>query len=336
MLEEAARNRNTFQVDTSVNKLRLQKETKKNFEKEQTNKDKQCTRCGKKGHNAFNSINKVDKVEKVDTYQIDLEVNNQKIKFEIDTGTALTIIAEDTYKRQKIKFEIDTGTALTIIAEDTYKRYFPDNNQKIKFEIDTGTALTIIAEDTYKRYFPDIEVLPCSELNLNAYWFQQSIPLLGKIQTDASDYGLGAVLSQNVDGQERVVSYLSRSLSPAERKYSTVGKECLAVLWAIEKLRPYIEGAHFTVVTEHYSLCRLNSLNSPSGRLAPWAVRLQQYDFDIVHRKGKYHVVPDTLSRAVPKLHPISISSDTSDKHYLRLLERIKVNPNIYTLLEFL
>jgi len=79
------------------------------------------------------------------------------------------------------------------------------------------------------------------------------------VQCDASDFGLGAVLTQTIDGEERVVSFLNRSLNKAERRYSTTEKECLAVLFAIEKLRPYLERTHFTVVTDHYSLNWLNS-----------------------------------------------------------------------------
>lgn len=74
------------------------------------------------------------------------------------------------------------------------------------------------------------------------------------IQTDASDYGLGAILSQEQDGAEKVICYLNRSLNKNERKYSTTEKECLVVLFAIEKLSPYIEGTKFTVITVCYLL----------------------------------------------------------------------------------
>src|SRR5699024_9995387 len=74
------------------------------------------------------------------------------------------------------------------------------------------------------------------------------------VQTDASAYGIGAVLTQNYLDGEHVVSYISRSLSAQERNYSTTQRECLAVIWAIEKFRGYLEGYHFTVITDHHSL----------------------------------------------------------------------------------
>lgn len=156
------------------------------------------------------------------------------------------------------------------------------------------------------------------------------------IQTDASAYGIGSVLTQHhPDLGERVVCYLSRSLTKQERKYSTTERECLAVLWSIEKLRPYIEGTHFTVVTDHWSLCWLNNLKDPTGRLARWAIRLQQYSFDLVHRKGKDHVVPDMLSRAVPVVDIVDgaiCEVDTGkernlDPWYIKMRNNVQTNP---------
>lgn len=156
------------------------------------------------------------------------------------------------------------------------------------------------------------------------------------VQTDASSFGLGAVLSQQFSDGERVICYLSRSLTKQERQYSTTERECLGVLWALERLRPYLEGTEFTVITDHHSLIWLNNLKDPCGRLCRWAVRLQQYNFEIVHRRGKDNVVPDLLSRSVPVLDSVEIQENAyfnfepdavKDKWYLKLRDRIKHEP---------
>lgn len=117
------------------------------------------------------------------------------------------------------------------------------------------------------------------------------------VQTDASSVGLGAVLTQEVDGHERVVAYASRALTDPEKKYTVTEQECLAVIWAIRKFRCYLEGYSFTVITDHSSLRWLHNLKNPTGRLARWALELLEYDFTIIHRKGALHHVPDALSR---------------------------------------
>jgi transposase InsO family protein len=117
------------------------------------------------------------------------------------------------------------------------------------------------------------------------------------LQTDAADTGLGVALTQYVDGGDHVIAYASRSLTKPEQAYSTTEKECLAVVWGIEKMRPYLEGYRFTVLTDHQSLKWLQAIKDPTGRLARWAIFLQQHDFDIRYRKGVLNRVADTLSR---------------------------------------
>ncbi|CAG4987874.1 unnamed protein product [Colias eurytheme] len=117
------------------------------------------------------------------------------------------------------------------------------------------------------------------------------------IKTDASSYALGAVLVQGEGENEHPVEYASRLLNKAERNYSTTEREALAVVWAVNKFRGYIEGCKITIMTDHQALRWLMSLKSPSGRLARWALLLQPYDITIKYISGRVNVVADSLSR---------------------------------------
>ena len=102
------------------------------------------------------------------------------------------------------------------------------------------------------------------------------------LTTDASGVGLGAVLSQRHDGRERVVSYASRSLSKAERNYSTTERECLAIVWATDHFSHFLLGAErFLIQTDHDPLTYLRSIPSPRGRLARWISLLEQYSYKL-------------------------------------------------------
>lgn len=152
------------------------------------------------------------------------------------------------------------------------------------------------------------------------------------VQTDASGYGIGAVLTQRINENERVISYASRTLNKAERNYTTTERELLAVLFAVEKFRPYLEASKFKVITDHHSLVWLNNLKDPVGRLARWAVRLQQYDFEVVHRKASELVVPDLLSRAVTEeINLVTIDAPVVDPWYRQLKENIVSKPHDYS-----
>ena len=120
--------------------------------------------------------------------------------------------------------------------------------------------------------------------------------LLFKLQTDACDTGIGGVLSQKFNGVEHPIWYLSRQLSPAEKKWCPREKEALAIIWACEKCRPYLIGVKFTIETDHHSLQWLQKAKSPA-RLVRWALRLSEYDFDIKYRKGDDNSNADALSR---------------------------------------
>ncbi|KAL7726088.1 hypothetical protein ACLKA6_010135 [Drosophila palustris] len=146
------------------------------------------------------------------------------------------------------------------------------------------------------------------------------------LQTDASDCGLGAVLTQQHQGAERVIAYVSRRLVKAEENYSATEKECLAIVWAIRKLRCYLEGYRFDVVTDHLALKWLNSIDNPTGRIARWALELQQYQFDIHYRRGKQNVVADALSLEVTL--QMAKEEEPSCKWITRLTKRIREAPD--------
>ena len=169
----------------------------------------------------------------------------------------------------------------------------------------------------YKRFIPNFSELvePFTRLtrkNVRFEWGEEALktalttaPILAHprfelpftLQTDACTTGLGALLTQENDGEEKIIACGSRSLSKAERNYSATELECLTVIWAVEKYRQYLEGTHFTVITDHSSLRWLKNLRDPTGRLARWAMRLAQHDMEIIHRKGTLHQLPDALSR---------------------------------------
>jgi transposase InsO family protein len=113
------------------------------------------------------------------------------------------------------------------------------------------------------------------------------------VSVDASDIGIGAVLSQ----PSGVIEYASRVLTTAERKYSTTEKECLAIVWALEKWRTYLLATEFIVKTDHKPLTWLMTTRDPRGRLARWALRLQEFNFTTQHIHGRDNYIPDALSR---------------------------------------
>ena len=134
------------------------------------------------------------------------------------------------------------------------------------------------------------------------------------LTTDACDSGIGGVLSQCVEGVEKPVQFLSRTLNHTERKYATTHKECLAIIWCIEECRHYLIGNKFTIRTDHNALKWLMSVKDHSAQLMRWALMLLEYEFEIVHVKGKTNVVADALSRA-----PINIIATVKEQKQIQM-----------------
>lgn len=134
------------------------------------------------------------------------------------------------------------------------------------------------------------------------------------LTTDASNVGLGAVLSQYQQGRERVLSFASRPLTKAEVNYSATEKECLGVVWATEHFRHYLLGAEeFIIRSDHDPLRYLRSLPCPRGRLARWIGLLEQYSYKMCYVPGKDIPHADALSRGF-KVSEISLPTDISSE----------------------
>lgn len=117
------------------------------------------------------------------------------------------------------------------------------------------------------------------------------------VSADASDYAIGAVLTQGEKDNLRTIGYLSRKLKPAEVNYPVHERELLAIVYALKQWRHYLMGRAFKINTDHHSLQHIQTTPGLMGRRARWSEILQEYEFDIRYIKGNTNIVADALSR---------------------------------------
>jgi len=141
------------------------------------------------------------------------------------------------------------------------------------------------------------------------------------LDTDASDLGLGAVLSQMQDGVERPIAYASRSLNNAERIYCTTRKELLAIVYGLKQYRQYLLGRPFIVRTDHSSLQWLRRTPEPMAQQARWLAFIEQFQYSIEHRPGNRHVNADALSRLPHPCKQCSHCNEETDETVIKSID---------------
>lgn len=165
--------------------------------------------------------------------------------------------------------------------------------------------------DTLKRCLSNVKAL--GHYRLDAEKTQ--------LVTDASNVGLGAVLLQVHKGETRVICYASRTLSVAERNYSTTEKEALAVVWACEKFHIYLYGVEFELITDHKPLEVLYGRKSrPNARIERWLLKLMAYNFKVRYLPGHQNIA-DALSRLVEN-KPVENSNSVETEQYVKFIAR--------------
>ena len=118
-----------------------------------------------------------------------------------------------------------------------------------------------------------------------------------EIMCDASDYAVRAVLGQRIDKKSTAIWYATKTLVEAQRNYTTTEKELLAVVYVLEKFRPYILGSKIVIYTDHTALKYLFSEKEAKPRLIRCVLLLQEFDLEIRDKKGRENSVADHLSR---------------------------------------
>ncbi|XP_062527581.1 uncharacterized protein LOC134199889 [Bombyx mori] len=114
---------------------------------------------------------------------------------------------------------------------------------------------------------------------------------------DASNYAISAILSQGDPNRDKPIAYASRTLNKSEINYNVTEKELLAIMYGCKTFRPYLYGQKFKIITDHNPLKWLFNHKDPSSKMQRWRLKLEEYDYEITHKKGKLNSAADALSR---------------------------------------
>ena len=149
------------------------------------------------------------------------------------------------------------------------------------------------------------------------------------LTTDASDFGIGGYLSQIVDGVERPVAFVSHGLSAQEIRWSTIEKECYAIVYTLKKLNYLLGDRQFVLKTDHKNLTYIDA--DANEKVKRWKIAIQQYDMILEYIKGPLNIIADGMSRLVdsnkpskcPVSHGLSVLREIPLEIFMSLMEEI-------------
>ena len=229
-------------------------------------------------------------------------------------------IRPDPSKTEKVKLfptPRDVTTIRQFVGLASYYRRFVPGFAKIAAPLHALTK-----KDVPFEWTSECETAFCKLKELLVTAPVLSYPRFGHdrefiLETDASGIGLGAVLSQKQDdGHVHPIAYASRSLNAHEKNYGISELETLGLVWAVRYFRPYLLGHHTIVYTDHSACLSLLNTPRPSGKLARWALTIQEMNLTLKHRSGRQNVNADALSR-----NPASSVSSVSPPNCVSVCE---------------
>ncbi|MGL4849714.1 MAG: RNase H-like domain-containing protein [Clostridium sp.] len=245
-----------------------------------------------------------------------LIANREKIELR---KTEITFLGHRLSKN-KIISELDNGQAIRDLKKlnnvEDVRRFLGTVNYYRKFikncakkseplsrllKKDSVFVWTKEQEDTFeklKRELLSEKVLYQPDYNKEFY-----------LETDASNNGLGAILSQITENEKMPIMFASRTLSETEKNYSISEKEMLAALWSMEKFEYFLKGREFILITDHIALKALNSKGEiKSARIIRWIERIQQFNFKVEYKPGEDIPHVDGLSRLAQSSREVSVN----------------------------